>query len=52
MIDILKQDLKTILEMFLIILVTHTIFFILVSYCMSGNAFLALRNFYNISYYL
>jgi len=47
-----KEDLITILEILLIIIITHTIIFIAFSYFASGDAFLALRNFYSINYHL
>ncbi|WP_405273567.1 hypothetical protein [Methanobrevibacter sp.] len=50
MYSFLKEDLKTIIKIFLIIIVTHALFFMAYSYCMSGDAFLALRNFYEIMY--
>ena len=50
MLSNLKQDLKIVFLILLIILVTHTVFFMAYSYCMSGDAFLALRNFYYLTY--
>lgn len=47
-----KKDLITVLEIFLIIIITHTIVFMAFSYFASGDAFLALRNFYGINYHL
>ena len=41
---------KLLLEVILIIFVTQTVFFIVLSYCVSGDAFLALRNFYYMTY--
>ena len=46
----IKEDIKTVVLIFLIIIATHTLFFMAYSYCMSGDAFLALRNFYEIMY--
>lgn len=42
--------LKLFLEMVLIILLTQTVFFIAVSYCVSGDPLLALKNFYYMTY--
>lgn len=50
MLSILREYLKTVLLILSIILVTHTVFFMVYSYCMSGDAFLALRNFYYLTY--
>lgn len=44
--------LKLLLEVALIVLVTQTVFFIVVSYFTTGDAFLALRNFYYMTYNL
>ena len=45
-----KQDVITVLEMLLIILATHAVFFMAYSYCMSGDTFLSFWNFYEIMY--
>lgn len=42
--------LKLLLEVALIVLVTQTVFFIVVSYFTTGDAFLALGNFYYMTY--
>lgn len=44
--------LKLLLEVALLIFVTQTVFFIAVSYFTTGDAFLALRNFYYMTYNL
>ena len=41
---------KRILAIALIIFITQTVFFIVLSYLASGDAFLALRNFYYMTY--
>ena len=41
---------KLLLEVALLIFVTQTLFFIAVSYFATGDAFLALRNFYYMTY--
>lgn len=43
-------NLKALLSVIVIILATHTIFFIAYGYLMSGDAFLALKNFYYLTY--
>ena len=50
MIQLLKEDLKTVFAMALIIILTHTLFFAAYGYLMGGDPFIALRNFYNIMY--
>lgn len=50
MYEFLKDELKTVFLLLLIIFVTHTVFFMVYSYCMSGDALLALRNFYYLTY--
>ena len=50
MIEILKEDMKTVFAMALVIVMTQTLFFMAYSYCMSGDPFIALKNFYNIMY--
>ncbi|WP_298523427.1 hypothetical protein [uncultured Methanobrevibacter sp.] len=35
---------------FLLIVLTHGLFFMCYGYCMSGNPFIALGNFYEIMY--
>ena len=46
----IKEDIKTVILIFLIIVLTHSLFFMAYSYYMSGDAFLALRNFYEVMY--
>ena len=41
---------KLLFEVALLIIVTQTVFFIAVSYFTTGDAFLALRNFYYMTY--
>lgn len=50
MIQLLKEDLKTVFAMALVIVLTQTLFFMAYSYCMSGDPFIALKNFYSIMY--
>ena len=50
MMEILKDDLKTVFAMVLVIVLTQTLFFMAYSYFMSGDPFIALKNFYNIMY--
>ena len=50
MMEILKEDLKTVFAMALVIVLTQTLFFMVYSYCMSGDPFIALKNFYSIMY--
>ena len=46
----LVDDIKTVLLIVLIILLTHTLFFVAYGYLMGGDPLIALRNFYNIMY--
>ena len=48
--EIIKEELKTIFIIVLIIIATHGLFFIAYGYCMSGDPMIALKNFYNIMY--
>lgn len=50
MIGILKEDLKTVFAMALVIVLTQTLFFVAYGYLMSGDPLIALKNFYNIIY--
>ena len=50
MIQLLKEDLKTVFAMALVIVLTQTLFFMAYSYFMSGDPFIALKNFYSIMY--
>ena len=50
MLGIIKEELKTIFAISLIIILTHTLFFMAYGYFMSGDPFIALENFYNIMY--
>ena len=52
MFDILKEVLKTILLMALVIVLTHSLFFIVFSYCVSGDPLRGLMNFYDGIYRL
>lgn len=47
---LLAEDIKTVLWIVLIILITHTLFFAAYGYLMGGDPLIALRNFYNIMY--
>ena len=44
------KDLKMIMSMLLVKILTQTLFFIAYSYVMSGDPYLALDNFYSIMY--
>lgn len=46
------RDIVSVLEILLIIIITHAVIFMIFSYFASGDAFLALRNFYYINYHL
>lgn len=48
--DFIIEEFKSIIIIFLIIVVTHTVFFIVYSYFVAGDPFIALKNFYNIFY--
>ena len=50
MFEMIKEDLKTVFAIFLVVVLTQTLFFIVYSYCMSGDPLIALKNFYNIMY--
>ena len=50
MFEVLKEPFKDFLLVILIIFATQTVFFIVYSYLVSGDAFLVLRNFYNLTY--
>lgn len=52
MFEALINDLKTFLAILLIIIITHGIFFRAYGYLMGGDPLIALRNFYNVMYYL
>ncbi|MBR2558241.1 MAG: hypothetical protein IKE95_07755 [Methanobrevibacter sp.] len=49
-IDVFQSYIKAIVIMLIVFLITQTIVFIVSSYFVSGDAFLALRNFYNMNY--
>ena len=48
--QILIEDLKTVIVVALVIVVTQTLFFMVYSYCMSEDVLIGLKNFYNIMY--
>jgi hypothetical protein len=50
MLQALKEDMKMVLAMALVILITQTLFFMAYGYLMSGDPYIALRNFYSIMY--
>ena len=50
MFEIIKEDLKTVFAIAIIIILTHTLFFMAYGYCMSGDPLIALKNFYNVMY--
>lgn len=48
--ELISDTLKTILAILLVIVITHTVFFMAYGYLAGGDAFIALENFYNIMY--
>ena len=52
MFEAIINDLKTFLAILLIIILTHGIFFMAYGYFMEGDPLIALKNFYNVMYYL
>ena len=50
MYEMIRKQLKMILVIILVIILTHTLFFIAYGYYMSGDPFIALKNFYHIMY--
>ena len=44
------KDLKTIMSMLLVIILTHALFFLAYGYVMTGDPYIALDNFYSIMY--
>lgn len=48
--EYLKDGLKALPLIILAIIITHTLFFIAYGYLAGGDAFIALRNFYNLMY--
>ncbi len=50
MYNFFKESIKDIALIFLLIVLTHGLFFMCYGYCMSGNPFIALGNFYEIMY--
>ena len=48
--EFLKENLKTAMYLIMVFLLVHTLFFIAYSYLMCGDAFLALKNFYYLTY--
>ena len=50
MYDFLKENVKNVCIIVSVMIVTQTVFFIIFSYLMCGDAFLALRNFYYLTY--
>lgn len=46
----MNEILKNLIWVIMIIVLTHTVFFIIYSFFACGDAFLALRNFYDITY--
>ena len=50
MLEVIKEELKTIFAIAWIIVLTHTLFFMAYGYFMSGDPLIALENFYNIMY--
>ena len=50
MIEIINEEVKAVITIFLVIFLTQTLFFIAYSYWASGDPYIALKNFYNIMY--
>lgn len=50
--EVLKENLKNLIGVILIVFVTQTVFFIVYSYFVCGDAFLVLKNFYSTTYNL
>lgn len=50
MLEVIKEELKTIFAIALIIVLTHTLFFMAYGYFITGDPLIALENFYNIMY--
>lgn len=50
MMKMLKDDLKTVFAMAMVIILTQTLFFMVYGYIMGEDPFIALKNFYNIMY--
>ena len=50
MLKMLKDDLKTVFAMAMVIILTQTLFFMVYGYIMGEDSFIALKNFYNIMY--
>lgn len=48
--ELIRESIKTLLLMLLVILVTHALFFMIYGYYVSGNPFIALMNFYENMY--
>ena len=48
--EVLKESFKDFALVILIIFATQTVFFIIYSYFVCGDAFLVLRNFYSLTY--
>ena len=48
--EFIIDSLKTIFAILLVIVITHTIFFMAYGYLAGSDAFIALENFYNIMY--
>lgn len=52
MFETIMDDLKTLFAILLVIILTHGIFFMAYGYLMGGDPFIALKNFYNVMYYV
>lgn len=52
MFETIIDDFKVVVAIVLVIILTHGIFFMTYGYCMSGDPFIALRNFYRVMYYI
>ncbi len=50
--EVLKENLKNLIGVILIVFLTQTVFFIVYSYFVCGDAFLVLKNFYSTTYNL
>lgn len=52
MVETIIESFKTVLTIALIVILTHTLFFMAYGYFMGGDPFIALKNFYNVMYYV
>ncbi len=50
MYELIKESIMTLFIILLVIIVTHTLFFIVYGWCVGGDPFIALSNFYDNMY--